>query len=590
MDTRSALHFTGRRSTRFQRVWSFAVCIYASALSGHVTAAAELSTTYCGVVRDSQQSCIQVETFTSPTGDIICKPKQCPPFANVDSCKQYCQGVSPATDDRAPGAPAAKNGSSEPVPRAWSEPDAKDGSISSKGALELVPNIEGKGLGDALQILSVRGFTSTVAGKLEAINELERLRVAKQTPQSGMWLTRGSSVSLTVDQERAHVSVPQLSGLRVADALSELTRVGLIGDSDDLSRVPLHGVIVREVPSAGSEVEAGSRVTLTIRGRVPAVTNAPLIEAVRLLADAGLKATFQDKRDTSARVVNQMPPAGTLLALDQSVSLTVRRDSGPSPPITKDQPIEKALRLLASENFGVEIVGDLLPGATVDHADDITDSDRGPRGVVRLTLRPPARRSTQMVWVQGDTLETALRKLADGGFSAYVQGACLTEVVVDKQDPPGGSDISFPRIVDLVVKPGPLQVPGVVGSQICEARELLAAKGLRPAPWLERSSFPEHGTVEEQQPTGQDEASNGSVIRLKVATATVDPTSLAVGGGGAAAGLALGSTLRLIRRRRDDKQSTPEIPSVTDVSGPYGPRPNSKVTVVAVPDLDGRRQ
>jgi serine/threonine-protein kinase len=95
----------------------------------------------------------------------------------------------------------------------------------------------------------------------EAENE-----VIAQSPGAGSKLNRGDEVTITVATAPEQVSVPDVTGLSRADAMDAVRAAGLTAsvqeratDSEDED-----GVVLQQIPGAGTEVDSGSSVTLIV--------------------------------------------------------------------------------------------------------------------------------------------------------------------------------------------------------------------------------------------------------------------------------------------------------------------------------------
>jgi serine/threonine-protein kinase len=95
----------------------------------------------------------------------------------------------------------------------------------------------------------------------EAENE-----VIAQSPGAGSKLNRGDEVTITVATAPEQVSVPDVTGLSRSDAVGTVRAAGLATsvreratDSEDED-----GVVLQQIPAAGTEVDSGSSVTLIV--------------------------------------------------------------------------------------------------------------------------------------------------------------------------------------------------------------------------------------------------------------------------------------------------------------------------------------
>ncbi len=162
---------------------------------------------------------------------------------------------------------------------------------------------------------------------------------------------------------RQLVSVPDVTGLPRQDATARLEALELRVDvneepSPDIPR----GTVIRTNPTAGSQLQKGTSVTLTVSsGReitdVPDVTDMTPQEAADALAEVDLLLEQQVNEDTSetvtaGRIMSQSPPAGAQISKGSRVSITV--STGPALvriPALSGMQVEQAEATLSSLGF-----------------------------------------------------------------------------------------------------------------------------------------------------------------------------------------------------------------------------------------------
>jgi serine/threonine-protein kinase len=133
--------------------------------------------------------------------------------------------------------------------------------------------------------------------------------------------------------------------------------------------------------------------------------------------------------------------------------------------------------------------------------------------------------------VVGLPLDTAVTRLEDDGFKADIvsQPNEAAQGTVFQQSPGAGSEEDKGSDVQLLVSKGPAEVtvPNTVGVPETEARDRLAAAGLK-ANVVQVFSSSEIGNVVAQDPAAGGKAANGSEVRLNVSkgTAKVDVPSV----------------------------------------------------------------
>lgn len=97
--------------------------------------------------------------------------------------------------------------------------------------------------------------------------------VIAQEPDAGTKLKRGEVVALSVSKGPSAVAVPNLVSLTEADAVAQLTQVGLQADVVQVPSNQAAGKVVAQNPTAQTKVDPGSTVRLNVsRGRTQTTT------------------------------------------------------------------------------------------------------------------------------------------------------------------------------------------------------------------------------------------------------------------------------------------------------------------------------
>lgn len=132
----------------------------------------------------------------------------------------------------------------------------------SKGPAPVqVPSVVGKSTEEATRLLEAAGLKPQVAPERVNSSTVPDGSVAVQTPASGL-VERGGTVTLTESMGPRMVEVPSFVGRQVAEARSELEKLGFTVDVNEI----LGGFFgtVRAQDPAGKSVPEGSTVTLTV--------------------------------------------------------------------------------------------------------------------------------------------------------------------------------------------------------------------------------------------------------------------------------------------------------------------------------------
>jgi serine/threonine-protein kinase len=206
--------------------------------------------------------------------------------------------------------------------------------------------------------------------------------IIAQDPRAGEPVPEGSTVDVVVAGADADVEVPSVTGNTAARAQSILEEAGLAwrvteAYDDEVDR----GRVVAQSPQAGTRVEEGAEIALTVSQGpepppnvdVPDVTGMTEARAQRALEQEDLRSTsLRNHSETVANgnVVNQAPAAGSSVAPGTQVLLIVSRGAAPEDVVMVAIPdvvgmtgaeAEAALR---GAGFEVETVE--LPDAEVD--------------------------------------------------------------------------------------------------------------------------------------------------------------------------------------------------------------------------------
>lgn len=176
-------------------------------------------------------------------------------------------------------------------------------------------------------------------------------QVVRQDPPAETVLSGGDTVHVVVSQGPLIRSVPDLAGVAVEGAMFTLGRAGLalgtVSQADDAA-VPT-GAVIGTNPPAGTLIDRDSPVDVVVSNgpppvAVPSVVGGTQTNAVDQLTRLGLVvgevSAFGIPDDPAAgTVLEQLPPAGTLLRLGEVVTLTIRRAAIPTTTTAPPAPV-----------------------------------------------------------------------------------------------------------------------------------------------------------------------------------------------------------------------------------------------------------
>jgi beta-lactam-binding protein with PASTA domain/predicted Ser/Thr protein kinase len=202
--------------------------------------------------------------------------------------------------------------------------------VSEGPAVARVPAVEGLTFVSARRRLARAGFE--VSRRDETSDTVPRGRVVRSSPAEGTESERGSTVTLVVSSGREQVTVPDVTGGSEDEARSALGDRGLrvaVRREDSASEDP--GTVLRQEPAAGTRVDAGSTVTITVAREpqeveVPDVTGEPQADAIARLSDEGFRIRQRTRELPSEEgdgVVLEQDPAGGRARRGSTVTITV---------------------------------------------------------------------------------------------------------------------------------------------------------------------------------------------------------------------------------------------------------------------------
>jgi len=195
-----------------------------------------------------------------------------------------------------------------------------------------VPDVTGLDQDQAESELEKAGFKASIA--TEPSSDVDSGVVISTDPAGGEMARRGSTVTVTVSSGVEQVKVPPLVGQTLNAAKQQLKAVGLDFSSSEESSNRPKGEVLTQSPDAGTSVDPGSTVTLTVSSgpdeaqtSVPSLVGLTQSDAESQLSSSGLVASVQTQSTSiqpqDGRVINQSPSQGTKVAEGSTVVITV---------------------------------------------------------------------------------------------------------------------------------------------------------------------------------------------------------------------------------------------------------------------------
>jgi len=200
-----------------------------------------------------------------------------------------------------------------------SDPDVNLVVSAGPGQAE-VPDVSGSTREAAEQTLDEAGFGVSV--ETQPSSDVAADLVIETDPAAGESVKRGTQVTMFVSSGPAPVTVPPVVGATLAAAEQRLSAKGLEYSSSEAESDRPVGEVLTQSPEAGTEVDPGSSVTLTVSSG-PADTNTTVPNVVGLTSEeaesdltaAGFTVSIQDQttgiEPQDGRVIDQNPSGGS---------------------------------------------------------------------------------------------------------------------------------------------------------------------------------------------------------------------------------------------------------------------------------------
>jgi serine/threonine-protein kinase len=126
-----------------------------------------------------------------------------------------------------------------------------------------VPNVVGRNIDDAKDIIETAGFT--VQQQPRADDRAPTGEVLDQSPKGGTKADSGSAITLVVSSGKEAVDVPDVEGMDAAEASNELGQAGFrVSIRREPSATVNDGEVIRTDPAGGTTAPKGSTVTMYV--------------------------------------------------------------------------------------------------------------------------------------------------------------------------------------------------------------------------------------------------------------------------------------------------------------------------------------
>jgi eukaryotic-like serine/threonine-protein kinase len=216
-------------------------------------------------------------------------------------------------------------------PKAKTEADKGsevDLAVSRGPGEQIVPSVVNLPAKQALQALNDAGFR--VTQDTQTSSSVPKGIAIKTSPPENAVIPRGSEVRLLVSKGPPKVAVPGVVGQDEDVARGTLEDAGLKVSRQLANSTAPKGQVTAQTPTAGTSVDKGSRVTLTVskgpeKVDVPSVVGQDKADARATLRDAGFSVNVveQESNEAKGTVIRVSPPGGTSAVKGSTVTIYV---------------------------------------------------------------------------------------------------------------------------------------------------------------------------------------------------------------------------------------------------------------------------
>ena len=226
-----------------------------------------------------------------------------------------------------------------------------------------VPDVTGKDLQTAETTLTDSGYSIGTVTEVYSAT-VDKGKVVSTDPKAGQTADKGTRININVSKGTEQVAVPDVTGKSESDAISSLTKAGLIAQASTAqnSDTVAKGQVISTDPSTNSLVNKGTTVTYVLslgpeQVSVPSVTGQSQSSATSALTSAGFQVNVTTQASDSVSqgvVISQSPNGGD--QADKGSTVTIVVSSGPetvSVPDVTGQSVSQATSTLQAAGFTV---------------------------------------------------------------------------------------------------------------------------------------------------------------------------------------------------------------------------------------------
>jgi serine/threonine-protein kinase len=223
-----------------------------------------------------------------------------------------------------------------------------------------VPSLIGKTLKEAKE-RGVNGSFKVVEGGSEPCDNAKKNQVTRQDPESGQEIEKDETVTVTMCTGAVKITVPDVKGLTLDEARSELEAKGFEVETQRVVSEREPGRVADQDPQPGAKKPKNTTITLSIaqaeqKISVPDVIGQDFEAASKQLRDQNLQVNKQEQEvddPTQVGKVTAMDPgANTQVKKNSTITLTVGKAAAQTPiPSVVGQKVKDAKQILQQAGF-----------------------------------------------------------------------------------------------------------------------------------------------------------------------------------------------------------------------------------------------
>ncbi|NLV20516.1 MAG: Stk1 family PASTA domain-containing Ser/Thr kinase [Syntrophomonadaceae bacterium] len=207
----------------------------------------------------------------------------------------------------------------------------------------VVPNVEGMDFKQADTELTKVGLVMTVIGR-EYSSEFEKDEVISQDPGKNRKVKEGRKVEVVISKGSELITVPNITGIDIKDAVIQLGNVGLnMGKIDPAyDEEKPEGMVISQDPDRGTKQEAGTSINVVVsQGKQPDRVSMPDLKGLTIdkartvLGDKKLVLGEIKREESTVYVADQIAKQDTEpgVMVEEGTTVNVVLSTGPGPQV-----------------------------------------------------------------------------------------------------------------------------------------------------------------------------------------------------------------------------------------------------------------